>query len=223
VWGVWMETIHLSHKQVVFMSEGAKKQIGEHVMARVGSIKKEVPREDSYFLQECMDVAQAAGLQAYCHGHPDPTYFFTPWRDVYERTLPVIQDFANACHYAKLDESRLISFDDYIAALEGAGGSFLKAKQRIGDYMRVASLRTIQNIANWSDVMTYRQLLWFAWCVPRHKLSPSTHSNFAIAIDHDASGEPVLLTDDKGAPYYVFVPGGVEGNYWKYTGGVVEQ
>lgn len=222
VWGVWIERLHLSKKQLMFMTPGVRKAIVPSAIERALQ-NKELPPVDEAFLLECRQEAETRNLAVYTFSYPAPTTFFDPWRDVYAHTLPTNQDFANTCWAMDLDETRLISFDDYFSALEAAASPYFPGRQRIGDYMRVVSYRTIENIANWTDWMTFKQLLWFAWCNPGNKLSLASHANFAAAITtNKKSGEDSLLTDEKGTPYYLFMKRGIGGYYFEYTGKLYE-
>lgn len=207
VWGAWMERLHLSQKQLLFMPGSHKKAIGDTLITRALVSAKRMPTEDAMFLEEMRENIVGAGMEPYSYFYPDRTDFFHPWRECYDHFMPLMQDFVNFCIDNSMTERDLIAFDEYVQILENGCGALPKGVHHIGDYMRVASWRSIERISNWSDNMTYRQMLWYTWSNPGTKLAPASHPQFAIPVVGEGEDE-AILTDDKGHPYHVFVPDG---------------
>lgn len=226
VWGVWVERLHLSEKQIHFMSDAAKRNMGASVMQRAMSLRKEMPQVEEMFLIECGQAAMGYDMEWFTFTHPHKTDFFEPWKLAYQRTMPINHDFANYCYEEGWDETRLISFDEYVAILEAMGSPFPVGDPEnnngllhIGDYMRVCSYMTVEKyLGRWTDKMTYRQMLYLAWIHSTAKLSPASISNFAMACSVGDDDNLVPLTDEKGIPYYVFCPRGISGDRVEYTG-----
>lgn len=226
VWGVWVERMHLSHKQLSFMGSPSKRAIGESVIDRAMALRSNVTDMEQVFLLQCGQAAVGYGMEWFTYTHPHATDFFEPWKVCYRKTMPVVQDAINYCYDEGYDESRLISFEEYVAMLEGASGDFPRGdpdsnmgKLHIGDYMRVCSFMTVEKYGkSWTDKMTYRQMMYMAWKHPSTKLSPACSANFAMATIVNDDGDDEILTDTQGKPYYVFSPRGIDGYYFNFTG-----
>ena len=92
VWGVWI--------QVPYFSKSFKHNISENARARLGpdfikACGERGSKADLAHAQAAMNYAKAIGLEVFSTEYEEPTRFFEPWHEVYERPMPYWHQLIN--------------------------------------------------------------------------------------------------------------------------------
>ncbi|MBE9178694.1 radical SAM protein [Oculatella sp. LEGE 06141] len=208
VHGVWTETIHFNYKQLRNMPQRGREAIGESIIKRA---QKRNPDPDEF--QQWLELRQMVtdvGLEVFSAGQPNRSNYFEPYHQLYPKTFGVLQDFVNWCHDRQLQTTDLISFNEFADFL---CPKFPKGKLCIGHYVGATAHQVCREAENWSNWMTYRDLLQMVWSDARIKASPARAACFAYAAKRDSSGGWIQLVDDHNLPYLAFNPDGFSDYY----------
>lgn len=208
---IWFEKLHFNHRQIARMKDWERERIGDKALAAGKNRKPD--SENSIAFYAARQIAIDEGFNVYTENQHERSDFFAPWRECYEHTFPIQQDFINFCHDIGLGPGDLISFDlyaDFMTAQLPAG------VLGIGHYLGA----TMHNL--WWEFqlrdgnnMTFRQLLGILWKESRARFSPLGSSAFAYAGEYDDT-EPagwVQYVDDNGMPWLTFHPDGTTEYY----------
>lgn len=197
--GVWIERLHLNHKQAAQLNSREKAALTPEVISR--AMKKRSHLIDSAFCDELTELAHEAGLATYTMNQGEATAYHAPFERCYPKRYPILQGFVNYCH-ENLEQYDLVEFElfwDWIRPQLPEG------RLPIGQYV-VSKSTYIINSAEWSNNQTFLELLAWIWCEPRAKTSPVNLFCFAYAVD----AEQNHYLDEHGLPVLVFFPNGVD-------------
>lgn len=199
VHGVWTELLHFNKDQAAIARSHGK--IPEDMLRRYTAHRKPNPEAFAHFLRT-RQIAREIGLEVYSGGQTTYSRFFDAYRRVYPKLLPTMQDWVNHAHEQGWDESRLLSFDDFV-------DFFLpmlphpEQKLRLGHYFGATCHQIPREMGSaWSNWMTWRELLELTWKDRRVKWSPVKMPGFAYISD----GQGGLQCDRSGMPYMAFWP-----------------
>ena len=199
VWGVWVEILHLNPDQIRNMTDRERAALTEPIMKRARK-RKPHPVDREHF-KHTRTLAAELGLEVYSVGQPTPSNFFDPYRELYQKTFPTMQDFINLCYDAELGLDDLISFDQFAGFM---AQSLPKGEYRISHYLG-ATARTLWKKYHIPNQLTYTQLLSIIWDQPETKYSMARLPNFAYAGMQDDDGTWTQLVDENyELPYIVF-------------------
>lgn len=206
--GVWAERLHLHYSQVDAMSDRERAAIGQPLIARA---KKRRPcEEDASIYAEARCYAQSIGMEIFGIGQPNRSDYFEPYKALYPKLFPTVQDFVNAAYRGEF--GNVVDFDQF--------ADFMCARLPAGilplySYVGV----TVSYIAATCKVpyrMTYRQLLAIIWSDTRMNNCPAHLKCFAFQGEREAD-EWVGITDSNGLPYLVFDPAGFDEYFTETT------
>jgi DNA repair photolyase len=93
VWGVWIQVPYFSKAFKGNLSEKARSRLGDEFIRRCG---EKGNKEDLAHARAAMAYAKGIGLQVFSTGYEEPTRFFDPWHEVYERPMPYWHQLINA-------------------------------------------------------------------------------------------------------------------------------
>ena len=119
VWGVWVQVPYFSKSFKGNLTTKARERLGEEFIRKCG---EKGSKDDRAHAAAAMDYAKGIGLEVFSTEYEEPTRFFDPWHEVYDRVMPYWQQVINAAD-ASLepgdDESVLaITLADALSVLE---------------------------------------------------------------------------------------------------------
>lgn len=204
--GVWIEHLHLNLQQKENLSERERQAMGESVID--DALKRQPSAANMAKIKMTEICAKENSLEIFSIGQPMASEFFKPYRDVYKKTFPTMQDFVNVCHQVGDTHSK-IPFE----ALEVNALPYLPSgKLNIGHYLG-ATAHNIFESAKLSNWMTFRQLLAIIWKDYRAKQNPVRIPCFAFAAERGEDDEWIELQDGNNLPYLKFNPSGFNDFY----------
>lgn len=196
VWGVWCQLIHLNHKQVAGISEKGKLAMGEDVLRACA--KRQVTPDRVERLEYFREMVTGMGMEVYTVTQGNRSYFFEPFKRLYPKLFPTIQDFINRCYELNLPDYSLISFGDFADFILPylPGGT-----NRIGDYLKVGikSQTTYREVSD-TRYHTFRNLLKIGWLEQTCDWNLTQFWCFSYAT-YDGK---VIVDDDEGLPMVLF-------------------
>jgi len=200
--GVWIERLHLSHRQIGRMKERERAAIGDAVLARA---RLRIPAPaDRDALRRARETAGGLGLSVFSIGQPTVSDFFAPYEQLYPQLFPTMQGFVNHCA-AEGWQDRLISFTDFCAYLEPQLPAW---RGQIGHYIGAVA-RAVGREQKLPAVASYHDVLKIIWQDSRVRQCPARMACFAFAADWDGDGW-LQLVDEAGLPLLKFMPGGTD-------------
>lgn len=201
--GVWIEVLHFNPKQVQNLSVKERKVLTEDIIAR--SRKRHCPAVCSQVLERARATALDLSLSIFSMGQPFASDFFTPWREMYRKTFPVLQDLVNWC---VAEQPETLTFDELAARfVPGLPQGKLPLTHYIG-----AVAHNVLRTHRVPSLMTYRQLLSVVWQDPRIKFSPARMSCFAYAAEREGD-EWVEFVDGHDLRILAYCPHGTQDYY----------
>lgn len=211
VWGVWLNKIHLSKRQVDNMPERDKVALGEENLAIALAPNKHGQLTDAF--NDLKAAALAAGLEVYTGQQSDRSDYFKWEQALVPKSFPLMQDFVNLCHDTKQagDSIHWGEFRDYFVPRLPAGVWGLR------DHLNAAVMPVVLYGKFIPQRMNYEELLWHCW---RHKetlFCPANVDCFAWAGDRVRGTKNTWNRheDSDGNPVLIFAPGGT--NNCAYT------
>lgn len=189
--GVWIANLHLSHKQLLGMTDREKEAIEEDVLfrARRGPTSCMDP-----VVMRMEESARNAGLATFVDGMPGVTLFWEPWRRCYPNLFPTVSDFVMMLDEANLDEDHLLSVDffaDYVDEYVPAG------KWQVHHYIGAQAHDALSR-RPMPSLATYRELIEYIWKDPRIYYHLSKWGVFQWAGDVQTG---TAYTDERGFGY----------------------
>lgn len=203
-YGVWTEVLHFNWRQIRNMPERDKAAIGKDAIKRA-SKRNYDPTELAQWL-ELQEAARAIGLEVFSMYQGERSDYFEPYKRLYPKSFETLQGFVNRCHDTELGR-RLISFEDFASFILP---TLPEGVLKIGHYIG-ATAHAFCKKENWTNWMTYRELLKLLWQNPKLKGSPLRCPAFAYARHNN-----VVLQDSENLPYLAFNENGFN-NYYTET------
>ena len=197
--GAWIEMLHFNYKQVAKMTQADKDKITFPIIERSGQRKRD--SADVRHFEMARHDACEAGLAVFSIGQPTRSDFFKPYRELYQKTFPVVQDFVNFAH----DTDRLeYWFDDYAEVMLGM-------PQGVRPYGHVlgATAHQIMRERRLGNNMDAEQFLRLSWNEPQMKQCPARIPCFAY-VGYGADAE----ADSDGMGIMAFRRAGFDSLYF---------
>lgn len=199
--GTWIEMLHLSRDQVANMSPKEQGAIGEEILMRCRHKRRIEARTWQTFIG-ARNTAQELGLEVFSIGQGNASNFFAPFRALYPKTFPIMQDIVNACHAnADLSPLSFAQFADLLTPQLPTGT--LPIAHYIGSVAH-----KVLNTFRIPSQMNFRQLLAVIWQEPAMKCCPVRTHCFAYLAERE-NDEWVELVDERSMRWVVFYPEGV--------------
>ncbi len=203
VWGVWVETLHLSNDQIANMKAKERHALDENIIKRARK-RKNTPQDETIF-HATRQEALSVGLEIFSVGQPNRSDFFKPYHQTYKKTFQTLQGFINRC-YGLSDN--LISFNQMANFMQPCLPS---GKHGIGHYLGATS-RVLYKKYHIPNLMSYRQLLGILWRESGSKYSIVKWPNFAYAALKQDQQWTQLLSENH-MPWLLFSSRGFK-NYF---------
>jgi len=208
VWGVWLERLHLNHWQEKQLTDREKASLGQDLITRAK--KQATPAADFDHLMKARAIAQDVGLEIYTMGQNNRSDFWQPYRRLYPKTFPTIQDYINACYDLEINDGDLLSFETLTAMCSDLLPSGVL---QVGHYIGSTAHQICREMGSaWSNQMTYEQLLRMCWSDPRIKMGVANNLPFSYAYVTEDESE-ALLVDEQDVPLMVWNSEGHENLY----------
>lgn len=93
VWGVWIQVPYFSKSFKGNLDDKARTRLGEQFIRTCG---EKGSKTDRAHAQAAMAYAKGIGLEVFSTEYEEPTRFFDPWHEVYERPMPYWHQLVNA-------------------------------------------------------------------------------------------------------------------------------
>jgi hypothetical protein len=93
VWGVWIQVPYFSKSFKGNLDAKARTRLGDDFIKRCGEKGSKADRSHA---QAAMAYAKGIGLEVFSTEYEEPTRFFEPWHEVYERPMPYWHQLVNA-------------------------------------------------------------------------------------------------------------------------------
>lgn len=195
--GVWIEILHLNYRQEAKLTERERGALTQPLIDRARKKGADVTQWAT--LTRAYDACGELGLPFYSGGQPLPSDFWRPFRELYPRTYPTMQDFVNWC-YANLEDGALIDFATFAAVM--AEHAPPAGTWPIDGYLgnKAHNLWWTKQVP---PQMTYTDLLKILWSETDLGTSPARMLCFVIPVEERADG-PVMWTDAEGLPLLAF-------------------
>lgn len=198
--GAWIEKIHLNHVQIGNLSDRDREALTQPLINRA---KQRRSSTDWQYFEEARHEACEAGLAVFSVGQPNPSEFFRPYRDIYRKTFPVLQDFVNWAWREKFEE---LYFDDFSEVMTGLPPGRLSWGHVFG-----ASAHQIFREQHLGNNMTDRQFLQMCWNEPQSKQCPARIGCFAYRGE---DGGKTAACGDDGMAFMLFREQGFDSVYY---------
>jgi DNA repair photolyase len=206
-YSAWIEPLHLNAKQVKQMGPKGQTLMGEKVIRRAK--KRQCPPEYVRYLRGVKQSAIASGLEIFSGDNPTRSNYWQPYEQMYPKLFPTTQGFVNHLIDSGVPDNALITLDQY---LDYMLPKLPKGVLRIGHYVGSTAHDVCRDYDNWSNLMTYEELLLMLWNEGRIKLSPQRNRAFSRACDRAHDGTLVERFDQFGDLYLIFSQQGFD-NY----------
>lgn len=203
VHGVWIEIMHLSNEQIANISDRGRSLLTEPLIQRAKSNKNKVRQGDKDFALRLSELCREYGMHPYTMNQHEATGFWGEYYDVYPALFPTLADLVNDCHEV-LEDGDFLTRDDY---LEYFLPQLPEGRHSTGQYIASRSRAAMKKIgkAEFSNNLTFEELLCYSWDIPEISFSPANLFAFAYATQGDE-----LIVDEKGCPVMVFCPNGTD-------------
>lgn len=202
VWGVWLSLLHFNRDQAAI----ARKQgiIPEAMLERYKKSKKHNPETLEFFIKT-RQSAREHGLEVYTGFQSTYSRYWDVYKKIYPKLLPTLQDWVNHCWESGWDKNRLITFQEFADFFEP---QLPKGRLALGHYIGSINRQVTQEAESWTNWMTFRQLLHWAWREPRLSFNPVNSPGFAYVGNENWQPKDKaarnLLRDNRGNPYMSF-------------------
>lgn len=182
IFGVWIGRLHLSDRQLKKMSDRGKEALGKAVIEQANKPNQH-PEVAEHFLRT-KDLCKEYGIPVYHGQMGEPTAFWDPYRQIYPKTYPLMQDFVNHCFESGLSDGDLIRWDEF--------RDFFVSKLPDGEWPLRDHLNAMVNAQTQGRVgakeggniprrMTYESLLRLIWNYHELLYSPANVDCFVYA------------------------------------------
>lgn len=196
-YGVWIEPMHLSTRQIEMMPENYKTRLGNDVIVES---KKQVFIGFNDYINSAIDSAISVGLEVFKTGQHFASKYFEPYHYVYQKTFPTFQGFLNKCH-EDMPEGGEVSFWDYA---EYVIPLLPDGEWPVHHYIGATSKDVLKE-----DPMppnaTFLDLLSRSWWDARTNYNPARNGCFAYQ-SYKEGDTTYVVTDEEGMPMMEFDP-----------------
>jgi DNA repair photolyase len=204
--GVIIQPMHLNNRQIQAMNVEAIAALGETVLKQAK--RKDRDKDVAYILKATNTAARSIGLSVYRVGQAIKSNYYEPFKAIYPKLYPTLQDFVNYCYEENKDPDEPIywkEFRDFFVPLFPDGVFPLRNH-----------LSACQNkywCAKWNDRipknMTYEALLRWCWQLNDIAYSPVNALGFRwaarSATENDTPGWYEYV-DPENMPILLFRP-----------------
>lgn len=200
--GVWVQPLHLSNAQLKVMSQKDKDALGESVIKKARSNARYKNPEVLELYNNIRAIAQECGMEVFDSNQRERSDYFQPYKDVYEKTYPVEQDFVNLCYDLDLPNDTPIYCSDFM--------DFFVPKFPEGEFPlrnHVFAAHNKHDMVKFGDLpklMSYAQLLHIIWKTDRMNFCPVHCKCFAWAGQKQDDNTWQMFVDDDGLPILMF-------------------
>lgn len=198
-YGAWIEPLHFNRKQLLAMGPKDQALMGEAVIER--ALKRKVPSDYAAFLDRVEESAIAAGLEVFSVDRPKPSQYWKPYREIYQKVFPTMTEFINHLVNSGTPERGLITIDQF---LEFMLPYLPEGTLSLGHYIGSTAHQVCREHPNWSNWLSYKELLTMLWGDGRIKMSPVRNRAFSFACDRASDGKLVARFDQYGQPILIF-------------------
>ena len=92
VWGVWVQVPYFSKSFKGNLQPNARERLGDEFIRRCG---EKGSKDDRAHAAAAMTYAKGIGLEVFSTEYEEPTRFFDPWHEVYDRVMPYWHQLVN--------------------------------------------------------------------------------------------------------------------------------
>lgn len=92
VWGVWVQVPYFSKSFKGNLQPRARERLGDEFIRRCG---EKGSKDDRTHAAAAMAYAKGIGLEVFSTEYEEPTRFFDPWHEVYDRVMPYWHQLVN--------------------------------------------------------------------------------------------------------------------------------
>ena len=215
VWGVWIQVPYFSKAFKGNLSPGARERLGDEFVQLCGETGSKI---DEAHAKAAMAYASEIGLEVFSTGHEEPTQFFDPWHEVYERVMPYWHQLVNTID-PMIDDPEIVEHG-YVVVTREQAQAVLSPLPEVDwaeplRHKRARHYRAIvQPLPNGrlpgQDVASFWRIMWNddLFC---KSLGPNRFRRFAHACIREGDSIVPLL-DDNGDRLVVYRREG-----WPYT------
>ena len=207
--GIWIQALHLSHKQIKRMPDRDKKRMGEEI------IHQAIPRNHPKYpaiaetLTALRTKANQLGLPVYDSQQNERTDYFKPYYETYSKRYPMTQEFVNWA-WDNLQLGDLIYFDTWAdMMLQRLPEGVWPIGQHIGAVAGVKFWSQVRDLKI-TNKMSYAELLRLIWDWKESVLCPVNVGCFRWAGDYEKQSDGTMgwsrWLDSNNQPILVFDP-----------------
>lgn len=213
VWGVWIQVPYFSKSFKGNLQPKARERLGEEFIRRCG---EKGSRDDRANAAAAMAYAKGIGLEVFSTEYEEPTRFFDPWHEVYDRVMPYWHQLVNVID-PSLDDAdedeylvvRRVDAQEILSPLPELDWSEPLRHKRAKHYRAIAKPLPDGRLPK-QDVEGFWQIMWNddLFC---KSMGPTSFKRFAhaVVIEND---EIIPLLDENGDRLMVYRRQG-----WPYT------
>lgn len=197
VHGIWVERLHMNAQQSKTLTATSLEILGADLP---DAAKRQSSQRVFDFLNVVRASAENKGLSNFTLRQSQPSNFWAPFRQKYEKTFFTNQDFVNWCHENK-EDGDTCSFDEWFSVV----GKNLPTEILALDSVIYSTARNLHK-NKIPRYMTYRDLLKIIWANPQHSRCPANYDCFSFELSEDLGedGRPFLVVDDDDMPFMLF-------------------
>jgi DNA repair photolyase len=209
--GIWTQGLHLSAKKQENLTLYGRKALGEDVLAKAK--KPHDWAECNAIVSAVRAAADRLGLPTYNGQQSAATSYFRPYRETYQKTYPLMQDFVNHCHDIHKPGDLIFweEFRDFFVERFPLGRWSLREH-----FCAIAHRNSLLGL-NIPQRMTYEEFLLEAWKHKETVVSPVNVDCFGWAAewkkfpDGDEGWLQILDNEIDRRPILKFCPEGTNG------------
>jgi DNA repair photolyase len=205
-YGVWCEPLHFNTKQLAVMPEHFRSQFSDKMIARAK--KRILPAEYKEFLDSIDEAVIDSGMEIFRGDYPKPSKYWEPYAKLYPKRFPTNQEFINHLVAKGVEDGTVLSIDQYIDFMSP---QLPKGEMRLGHYIGATSRQVCRDDPNWSNYMSYEDLLRYMWRDGRIKMALVRNQAFSYCCVRE-DGELLQVFDENEEPLLVFSTQGFD-NY----------
>lgn len=206
--GIWLNPFHLSGALLKAMPSRSKKILGEAVLERAKSPRKDA--ETAQLIDEIRACADSIGVPVYQGQQRYRSDFFRVYENIYENTYPTQQSFVNHCWDTKNDGD-VINFEEWLGfMLPNLPSGVWPIGQHIGAVAGPGFWSAARDVMpcfkakyGSANKMTYAELLGLIWDYKESVLCPVNTGCFSWA-GYKEENKWGRWVDDEEHPLLVF-------------------